>query len=335
MSEQITYESYLKIVTLLDCQTPTSSEQLEVLFILVHQVFELWFKQVIADLNGTRNALLEPVTGSRLLTMNKQMERSVMIFKLVIQQFAILETMSPMEFMNFRGYLTGGSGFQSLQFRLIEIKLGVKDEGRLLCAGKSYKESFNLQQKGEMQTAQEEPTLIEALQSWLEKTPGLNDFGMDFVNQFREKVKNWLSPEDSYEESGFERILDEKLYNEDLKKGLRRLSWRAYLGALMIFLYREEPLFTQRCTLLQRIMDFEAAVQLWRNNHVLMVQRMIGKKTGTGGSSGVSYLHDTTNHGGYRVFNDLFHMATYFIPAVDLPPLTPALKQHLAFTADA
>ncbi|XP_070198020.1 tryptophan 2,3-dioxygenase-like [Littorina saxatilis] len=100
---------------------------------------------------------------------------------------------------------------------------------------------------------------------------------------------------------------------------------------MMTSLYREEPFFNQNYTFLKLLMDVEQAVWMWRSNHVMMVHRMIGKKAGTGGSTGVGYLRETQEGDRYRVFIDLFNVSTYLVPSKFIPPLTPALKRNLAF----
>ena len=112
--------------------------------------------------------------------------------------------------------------------------------------------------------------------------------------------------------------------------GQRRLSYRASMGALFIQLYRHEPIFNMPFRVLSVLMDIDSLVQKWRHNHVMMVQRMIGNRIGTGGSSGYHYLRSTVSDR-YRVFLDLFNLSTFFVPRKYIPELTAAIKRALEF----
>lgn len=131
------------------------------------------------------------------------------------------------------------------------------------------------------------------------------------------------------QKDSFDSIIDEKRYNASLARGDRRFSFEAFKGALLIFLYNDQPRFNQPSKLLHLLMDIDSLVTKWRYNHVMMVQRMIGSKVGTGGSSGYQYLRATVSDR-YKVFVDLFNMATYLIPRQYIPPLSRNMKRELS-----
>ena len=112
-------------------------------------------------------------------------------------------------------------------------------------------------------------------------------------------------------------------------RGDRRLSHSAYIAAIMINLYRDEPRFHLPFRLLTLLMDVDSLLNKWRYQHTLMVQRMIGNKLGTGGSSGYQYLRSTAGDR-YRIFIDLFNLSTFLVPRSKIPPLGKDLKDRLA-----
>lgn len=145
----VTYRDYLQLNKLLDCQSMRSATQGgiavpdEHLFIIIHQTYELWFKQIIFDIDHVRMLLNNKIVDeTKMLQIVSLLERTVRILKLLADQILILETMSPLDFVEFRKYLTSASGFQSLQFRLLENKLGVSKENRVRYNQQHYRQVF-------------------------------------------------------------------------------------------------------------------------------------------------------------------------------------------------
>ena len=132
-SEPILYPDYLQLDKILNAQFPVSKKfgnmaHDEHLFIVIHQAYELWFKQIIFELDSIIEILAKPIVDERcLLVVVQRVQRVNLILKLLNDQIAILETMAPTDFIDFRGYLSTASGFQSLQFRLFENKLGLAE----------------------------------------------------------------------------------------------------------------------------------------------------------------------------------------------------------------
>ncbi|XP_057319775.1 tryptophan 2,3-dioxygenase [Microplitis mediator] len=373
------YSEYLRLDKILSAQQLLSAEfkkevHDEHLFIVTHQAYELWFKQIIYELDSVRklfNSEAETIENnindnssddskksvnyqrldeSQTLEILKRLNRIVLILKLLVDQVTILETMTPLDFMDFRDYLSPASGFQSLQFRLLENKLGVKQEHRVRynqCYTKVFgkdPEAIEAIKKSEC-----EPSLSNLVQEWLARTPGLEENDYNFWGKYQSAVEQMLDEQEATaqkqskdsvrthikanvasKKAVFETIFNQSLHNALLARGERRFSYRALQGAVMITLYRDEPRFSQPHQILTALMDIDSLITKWRYNHVIMVQRMIGsQQLGTGGSSGYHYLKSTLSDR-YKVFLDLFNLSTFLIPRNLIPPLTKQMKTKLS-----
>jgi tryptophan 2,3-dioxygenase len=262
----------------------------------------------------------------------------------------ILETMTPMDFMEFRHYLSPASGFQSLQFRLLENKLGVRQENRSKYNQAHYMKVFSdVPSATQLKLSTEEPSLCDLVQRWLERTPGLEEEGFNFWQKYEAVVTSMLANQQAaaLEETNlsvkaallndiqkrreqFQSVFDESTHEALVMRGDRRFSHKALRGAILITFYRDEPRFNQPHQLLSSLMDIDALITKWRYNHVLLVQRMLGsQQLGTGGSSGYHYLRSTLSDR-YKVFLDLFNLSTFLVPKGFLPPLTQEMKDRLA-----
>ncbi|KAH8321089.1 hypothetical protein KR074_010601 [Drosophila pseudoananassae] len=368
------YGEYLMLDKLLDAQCMLSKEDKrpvhdEHLFIITHQAYELWFKQIIFEFDSIRNMLdAEVIDETKTLEIVKRLNRVVLIlkvfllmlttkqikstrspFQLLVDQVPILETMTPLDFMDFRKYLAPASGFQSLQFRLIENKLGVLTEQRVRYNQK-YSDVFGGDEEAltAIRSSEHEPSLLELVQRWLERTPGLEESGFNFWKKFQQSVDKFLEAQvRSAMEEPVERaknyrlmdiekrrevyrsIFDPAVHEALVRRGDRRFSHRALQGAIMITFYRDEPRFSQPHQLLTLLMDIDSLITKWRYNHVIMVQRMIGsQQLGTGGSSGYQYLRSTLSDR-YKVFLDLFNLSTFLIPREAIPPLDESIRKKL------
>ncbi|XP_052673323.1 tryptophan 2,3-dioxygenase-like isoform X2 [Crassostrea angulata] len=350
------YQEYLMLQRLLKCQVLQSAEagkavHDEHLFIITHQAYELWFKQMLFEIDSVRDTFASPsMNESRMLNVINRLQRVSLILKLLVDQFVILETMTPLDFLEFRQHLSTASGFQSLQFRLLENKLGVKQENRVKYNQQHYMKVFSDEESVKMlMESVEQPSLLLLLEKWLERTPGLqrHDFRFwqafeiavgrwldetiyqPYIEETDPKIKETLMAEYQKQKDSFDTILDPIKYNTFIERGERRLSHKAFQGALLISLYRDEPRFHQPFQVLTLLMDIDSLMTKWRYNHVMMVQRMIGSKVGTGGSSGYHYLRSTISDR-YKVFLDLFNLSTYVIPREYIPPLTMSMKRTLS-----
>ncbi|XP_064200543.1 tryptophan 2,3-dioxygenase A-like [Anguilla rostrata] len=354
----IIYGDYLqldKVVTAQVLQSELGGNKIhdEHLFIVTHQAYELWFKQILWELDSIRDIFISGhVRDERnMLKVVTRLHRITMIFRLLVNQFSVLETMTALDFFDFRDYLSPASGFQSLQFRLMENKIGVADSQRVPYNRRHYRDNFQGQDSEKLLQSEQEPTLLLLVDQWLERTPGLKEEGFNFWGKLHANIKEWLRlekeniekiPESETKEEMmaefskqkeiFTALFDEKRHDHLLSKGERRLSYKALQGALMIYYYREEPRFQVPFQLLTFLMDIDTLMTKWRYNHVCMVHRMIGSKAGTGGSSGYHYLRSTVSDR-YKVFVDLFNLATFLVPRKWVPKLNPNVHTFL-YTAE-
>ncbi|XP_048773740.2 tryptophan 2,3-dioxygenase-like [Ostrea edulis] len=331
---KVTYETYLGLDRLLQCQSLASEKagervDEEHLFIIVHQAFELWFKQILDDLRAVLKTFqLEEFDESKHLAgIAAKLGRITLIQKLIIGHFEIIETMPPAIFLNFRKHLRSGSGFESLQFRLIENTIGLQRGTRKTMNNSDYKGILNADQRKIAEQSEEDPSLFDVVAKWLESVFAKYVGDEEKYFEVLQTMLDRWSKDESIDEhhrgkkDSYTVIFKKAEYDSSDK----RLSYRAFHGAFLIFLYQEEPQFQQANRTLKLIMDVDAQLSKWRHTHVLMVHRMLGKKMGTGGSSGYDYLM-STNVDDYRVFIELFHMAAFLIPYEYKPSEKPPFK---------
>ena len=255
------YGDYLKLNELLDLQHPLSEgpEHDEMLFIVIHQVYELWFKQILHEV-AHLEILLARNDGAQA---RGTLKRILTILKVLVAQIDILETMTPLEFLSFRDRLEFGSGFQSHQFRELEFALGWKEAAAL----ERYPEG----------------PVRERLERRL-RGPALWD------SFLRHLAAN-----------------DVPVPPADLKRDVtRQVEASPALRDALIQVYRSQPALAELC---ERMVDLDEGIMEWRYRHVKMVQRTIGTKRGTGGSTGAEYLLATLNR---PLFPDLWAIRTEF-----------------------
>jgi tryptophan 2,3-dioxygenase len=350
------YADYLQLNKLLSSQSLKSVEHGrpahdEMLFIIVHQVYELWFKQILHELDSVITTFdQESVDEKQIGVAVARLGRITEIQKLLIDQLRVIETMTALDFLDFRDLLYPASGFQSYQFRLLENKLGMKPDHRLPYNQEVYYAHLSPDHQGLITRSEQEPTLFEGIERWLKRTPFLDFHGFNFWEHYRTAVQgmlqfdlqtirnNQLSTDEQKKrqlaevdknQANFDALLDERKHDELVKENKRRLSQKATLAALLIELYRDEPILHLPFRLLTALKDMDEQWTTWRYRHALMVQRMIGNKIGTGGSSGHSYLKATTEE--HKIFVDLFNLSTFLIPRSKLPELPEEVKKNLDF----
>lgn len=348
------YHDYLNLDALLAAQELESTKagetaHDELLFIIVHQAYELWFKQILWELDDVLSAFdgntFDEHEAGRVVSRLRRITR---IQRLLVQQFEILETMSPMDFLDFRNYLVPASGFQSVQFRLIENRLGVRPEDRLLFEGAPYTHRLSNPHRDEVEGAERSLSLHDAVDAWLARTPFLAEYS--FWESYQEAVRTMLEDdrevvannpnlgEDeradqirSFEKTmnQYEAAFDPQLHEEMVASGSRRMSYRAFQAAMFISLYRDEPALQTPYQLLDLLIDIDEGFTTWRYHHALMVQRMIGAKIGTGGSAGAKYLLKLAERN--RAFPDLLLLPTFMVPTAVRPQLPPELVEKMRF----
>eukprot|EP00045_Choanoeca_perplexa_P012655 m.139406 g.139406 ORF g.139406 m.139406 type:complete len:372 (-) comp16088_c0_seq2:1472-2587(-) len=351
---EVTYASYLELDTLLQCQNPQSLKQTgtmahdELLFITIHQAYELWFKQVLFELDSIRSAFMDPVVPERsMLQVGSRLKRIIEIFKLLVQQFTVLDTMTPSDFLSFRRYLGSSSGFQSVQFRLLENKLGVQAKSRVQYNSASYTSALNPEQTAEVVATESEPTLLALVEGWLERTPAVDDADWDvwgllkanleadhakeraaLAGETDETIRQLQEESLTRQEQLFATLFEKELHEAQVAKGNRRLSHKAFKAMLFISMYRHEPRFHLAYQLLSQLEEMDALMTKWRVSHVSLVQRMLGTKAGSGGSSGYYYLRSTLGDR-YKVFLDLFNRSSFLVDQDLIPALPETIREQL------
>jgi tryptophan 2,3-dioxygenase len=256
----VTYGSYLHIDELLSLQQPRSAgpEHDELLFIVIHQVYELWFKQLLHEVDRVSQLLTIDDTQRTQHTL----KRILTILKVMVAQLDILETMTPLEFLSFRERLEAASGFQSDQFRQLEFVLGVKNSAAIARFAEGTRARTALHKR------YGEPTLWDAFLRYLAR-------------------------------EGYP--VPPACLDRDVAAPIEP---SAEIQRVLIDVYRTDPKNAELC---ERLVDLDEGIQEWRYRHVKMVERTIGTRSGTGGSTGAPYLRATV---GRNIFPDLWEIRT-------------------------
>ncbi|MBL8208123.1 MAG: tryptophan 2,3-dioxygenase [Blastocatellia bacterium] len=264
---KLTYGEYLQVPELIRLQQPQSSppHHDELLFIIIHQTYELWFKQLLHELDAVianlRAATTTPNSRDAVYEAARLLRRCTEIMRVLVEQFTILETMLPTHFLAFRGKLRPASGFQSEQFRELEFLCGLKDE-KLLQHHKPSPEMY-----AKLERRLREPSLRDVFFTAIAAIGAMVDVSAE------------LSEEECF-----------------------RARARAILK-----LYQEEHQYRDWIDVCERLTEFDELLVSWRLRHIQMIERTIGTRLGTGGSSGASYLKHTLDK---KFFPELWEART-------------------------
>ena len=352
------YWDYIRVDTLLSLQSGigASEEELtndEVMFITVHQIDELWFKLILREMVAVRTLFARaPVPEQALASAVRGIRRMETILHQLAAHFALMETMTTRDYLAFRDKLTGASGFQSAQMREIEIVMGLPEvervplghEGSYLTALKEHDGSESPALTRVRARLADKPSLRDAVLEWVHRTPiqGSTPAQPDDAARVRAFAEAYLATHRAAVERGLEGATAQALTKADTKRLEERAaheiaSARSYLlgedepeesrarasriRCALVFIesYRELPLLAWPREVIDGLTSFEQAFVIFRQRHARMVERMIGRRTGTGGSAGVDYLDATALR--YRVFRELWAVRTILVRAQDLPPL--------------
>jgi tryptophan 2,3-dioxygenase len=249
---QLTYGRYLRVAELLDQQRPESDPPAhdELLFITIHQVYELWFKLLLHELDAAREAMF----AGQLWWARHLLARVRTIEHVLIEQVQVLETMTPQDFLEFRSLLAPASGFQSVQFRELEFLSGAKDRG------------------------------------FIERFRGLTDAERSRLERRLAEPTLWDAFLSALQAAGLPTDTDEAVLSSLLR------------------IARDRASYDELWELAEALLDHDEAAALWRARHVTMVERQIGTKSGTGGSTGAPYLRSRL---GLRYFPLLWELRAW------------------------
>jgi len=353
------YWDYIRVEELLALQKGLEPDERqlsneEVLFITVHQLFELSFKLVLRELRTARELFLAPHVAEQQLSGGvRSLRRAMTILRNTNPNWEVMETLTTREFLAFRDKLIPASGFQSAQLRQIEILLGLEEqerialgvEGGYLEALRSHDGTPSPAFKRVQAQLAEKRTVRDAVEAWLWRTPidgcGPNDKEADrHLSAF---LEHFLAAHALELDSTAKRAMQIARSSEDAANMHKRYeaekaSVRAFFApaeadggarrrrvrAAMLFIetYRELPLLAWPREVLDALVELEQQFVIFRQRHARMVERIIGRRTGTGGSAGVDYLDKTALS--YRIFRDLWAIRTLQVRRDAAPALERA-----------
>ncbi len=347
-----TYWDYIRVEDLLRLQGGLEDDESdlsnhEVVFITVHQVFELWFKLVLRELRSLRDLFdQDRVPEEAMASAARSLDRITRIFRIANEHWQVVESLNTRDYLDFRDKLFPASGFQSAQMREIEILLGLGEDERVGLGEKGkWLEALKHLDGGDSSALArvkaalaDTPSLKRAVDEWLYRTPirgsqpgveGDEAVVRAFIEDYLASVRRMI-------ESTVEARVDTRLSEEEKQTIRARYekeieaaeAWLApsddrtrRIRAAILFIesYRKLPLLSWPREILDRLVETEQSMLIFRQRHARMVERIIGRRVGTGGSSGVQYLDETAVL--YRVFKDLWAARTYLLPEGELPAL--------------
>jgi tryptophan 2,3-dioxygenase len=326
MDKAVYYADYLQLDKITGAQEPESFKEGrepahdEMLFIIIHQAYELWFKQVLFEVNSVIGIMNKPVVNDNspeMQTVVHRLKRVVTILKVLVQQIDIMETMTPMDFLDFRDMLRPASGFQSYQFKILEAKLGLKYEHR---HGQNYYIS-QLKEKdiAIIKKAEDGRSVLELINAWLERMPFITEA---FWKNYEQVYVSSLAEAEKANAASFAEVFNNA-------SAERNLSPKASRSALFIMLYHGYPMMELPFQLLDTLLEIDNQLGAWRYRHINMVQRMIGSRIGTGGSTGAGYLKGAMDK--HYIFKEIGQLNSYLVDRKKLPVLAKEVEEKLGY----
>jgi tryptophan 2,3-dioxygenase len=327
-NKAVYYTDYLQLEKITNAQQPESFKEGnapahdEMLFIIIHQAYELWFKQILFEADSVIGIMSKPALNDNspeMQTVVHRLKRVGTILKLLVQQIDIMETMTPMDFLDFRDMLRPASGFQSYQFKIIEAKLGLKFEQR---HGQNYYTAqLNQKDIAIIKDAENSKSVLELVNAWLERMPFITN---EFWDNYQQIYVDSLADAEKNNAGLFAAVFNDTPVDKE-----RGLSAKACRGALFIMLYRGYPMLELPFQLLDTLLEIDNQLGNWRNRHINMVRRMIGTRIGTGGSSGAGYLKAAMDK--HYIFKELAQLNSFLINRQKLPALPKELVEKLGY----
>jgi tryptophan 2,3-dioxygenase len=341
---EVHYHDYLHLDTILNAQFPESDKMNlhahdEMLFIVIHQAYELWFKQLHVEVDSVAEIMQKPALNDNspeLQTVVHRLNRVITILRVLVHQIDIMETMTPMDFLDFRDMLRPASGFQSWQFKELEAKLGLKFEHRH--GQEYYTKQLRPEHVALIKKSENAKSILQLVNDWLDRMP------------FFDEGKNWESFTSAHAQEGLHPFWAEyrfqyahslaeaeknnldsfdALFIKDNDKETQTFSAKASRAALFIMLYRGYPILQQPFQLLNALLEIDEQLSSWRYRHMNMVHRMIGTRIGTGGSTGKDYLRAAADK--HYIFREIAQLNSFLIERKKLPVLPKKVEERLGF----
>lgn len=351
------YQDYLQLDRILNAQHPESFKEGrehahdEMLFIIVHQAYELWFKQVLYELSFVCNVFRKVKIDDNSEDLNlvrHRLNRVIKINELLNHQVDLIDTMTPLDFLEFRNLLTPSSGFQSLQYRQVEATLGLNMQKRHESG--YYKRinegGFTASDLEKIDASENEDSLFQLINNWLERMPFFEkDYWIcykaahqntddlhPFWNDYRHIYQKGLTEREATKINDFDLIFLNKqgtFTNEQAAAMQPGMSSAAMKAGLFIMLYRDFPVFQTSYQILDALVEIDHQMATWRHKHLVMVRRMIGMRMGTGNTSGSGYLEGALSK--HYIFRDIAGLSTFLIERKKLPKLPEELIKKLSY----
>lgn len=330
MRPPVYYSEYLQLDKVLNAQELESVKEGipahdEMLFVVIHQAYELWFKQLLFEAGSVLKIFSQNEINDNspdLQVVLHRTKRMATILRVLVQQIDIMETMTPMDFLDFRDLLRPASGFQSIQFKMLEALLGLKYENR---HGQEYYISqLNETDRARIKEVEAQTPLLTLVNQWLERMPYFKD--ENWWAEYRELYSSTLQQNEKHNLDVFDSI-----FSGEGQEG-RSLSRDASRASLFIMLYRHYPLMHMPFEFIESLIEIDNLLGTWRYRHLNMVSRIIGIRTGTGGSTGKGYLKGALD--AHYIFKDFSSLNSFLIQRNKLPKLPSTVETRLGYDRD-
>lgn len=349
MPTEFHYSDYLQLDKILAAQRPESDRRGqpahdEMLFIVIHQAYELWFKQLLQETESVIGIMQGPSlddNSPELQTIVHRLERCATILGVLVHQIDIMETMNPMDFLDFRDMLRPASGFQSWQFKVLEARLGLKYENRY--GQQHYVSQLREEEIQRIRRAEKDQSLLELVCGWLERMPFFGETanwatfvttspvmgGHPFWEEYRLRYQESLAGSEKTNLGAFDGVFHGA--GDPGTAPARAFSPAACRSALFIMLYRGYPILQLPFQILHQLLEIDEQLSAWRYRHMSMVHRTIGTRIGTGGSTGRDYLKGALDS--HSMFKEIAGLTSFLIERRRLPALSPEMEKRLGFSA--
>ncbi len=344
------YNDYLEVSKLITLGNLCTEEHDEQLFMTIHQAYEIWFKQIIFELKSVISLFIDDKSGKprriddnsgEMVRIVSRLARIVEIWKVLVAQVDILETMTPMDFLEFRKSLSPASGFQSRQFREIEALMGLtpsfryKSDESVDQGSKDYykkvgteKGGFNQDDRNQIDEMESNANLRQGVIAWLDRFSESFGFAEQKYNDmWKAYLEEYVESLPEQDREGLSaQFSSHFIHSEGLSASKNEFTIASRRAALIISLLRDYPVLRAPFQVITRLIDIDEYMAIWRFRHLNMAVRMIGKRSGTGGHSS-RYLEGAVRDN--RVFPELLELPTFLLDTSSVDKIVKPYQQVL------